>query len=303
MYEAERQTGVNVNEIKTCCEHKFETGGGFQWIYVGDTPPVAIKTKHFKQVCQFRMDGKYIRTFGSLHIAERYLGLSRAKISLCCKGERESYGGYKFKFLYDTDLEIPDEEIIKTIPHVPVAVPSKKMFEKIRLARIAEQNKIEREKARKSKARLKEKEKEKKIKAKEREKQKKVKAKLAKEAEKIRKQIEEQKPSCLLKKYYAKHPEFKTEMCHKITKKETELKEAIKHEDRVVVIKDDKIYKIYNNKAEAKQELNTAHQVMAKSLYEFEFNADRHGYIYKFYYMVDKELIDEFYAKENDNNH
>ena len=56
---------------------------------------------HKKQnipVVQLDKDGKYISEYGSILEASRSLGLQNGKISMCCKGKRNSCGGFRWKY-------------------------------------------------------------------------------------------------------------------------------------------------------------------------------------------------------------
>ena len=51
-----------------------------------------------KEICMYSKDGTYIRSFRSAHDAELELGISHSHISQCCTGNRNSSGGYVWKF-------------------------------------------------------------------------------------------------------------------------------------------------------------------------------------------------------------
>lgn len=51
-----------------------------------------------KAVLQYTKDGKFIDEYKSESEASRHTGINQASISLCCKGERQSAGGYKWKY-------------------------------------------------------------------------------------------------------------------------------------------------------------------------------------------------------------
>ena len=49
-------------------------------------------------ILQFSKDGKFIKEWQSLAEASRQLGISQPHICSCCKGQRKSAGGYKWKY-------------------------------------------------------------------------------------------------------------------------------------------------------------------------------------------------------------
>ena len=52
-----------------------------------------------KKVVQMDLEETTIRVFNSLHSIEKELGYSRANIARCCKGEKKTCYGFKWKFL------------------------------------------------------------------------------------------------------------------------------------------------------------------------------------------------------------
>lgn len=299
LYEAERSTGITVNQIKSCCNKTQLSAGHFQWIYKGDNPPGVCASSHYRPICQFRLDNKYIRTFASLHDAEYILGLNRQQIAKCCQGERESYGGYVFKYMSDTNLDIPVEDMIKRKPREEVKIPQKKKFEKLRMQRKAQERQKELEKQKKERKKQREKEKREKLRiqkqiAKQKQKEKEQELKLLKRK---RERIKKMRPSELLKKYYEKYS-IKDSQFHRITKKEKELLEAVEHENKIVVLQNNKIYHIYDSKCDAMEQLSFSKDKLEDLLYEQIASND--GFEYKFYFMVDEDLIKDYCSKEGE---
>lgn len=58
-----------------------------------------VKDKLSKPIIQLSMDGRFVREFPSIREAAKELGISSPRdIIRCCKGERKSRGGYKWKY-------------------------------------------------------------------------------------------------------------------------------------------------------------------------------------------------------------
>ena len=57
----------------------------------------ASKKKN-KSVNQFDFDGNFIKTWKSLTEVSQYLSINRNTIRMVCNGQRNSAGGYKWKF-------------------------------------------------------------------------------------------------------------------------------------------------------------------------------------------------------------
>lgn len=51
-----------------------------------------------KAVIQYSMDGKFIRSFGSMGEAQRITGIQHQQISDCCRGKQASCHGYVWRF-------------------------------------------------------------------------------------------------------------------------------------------------------------------------------------------------------------
>lgn len=60
--------------------------------YVGGNHPKS------KPVFQTKVDGEFVSSFVSMTEAANICGLNLSKISDCCRGERNTHGGYKFYF-------------------------------------------------------------------------------------------------------------------------------------------------------------------------------------------------------------
>ena len=101
--EASRVTGISVTSIIDCCSGRLKTSGGFIWRYDVEENERLDKMNITpfsgeRRVDQLSIDGKLIRTFDSAKEAESATGVLRSKICMCCKGQRKTAGGYKWRY-------------------------------------------------------------------------------------------------------------------------------------------------------------------------------------------------------------
>jgi hypothetical protein len=102
---AAQDTGVNKGDVISCCKGVKPDGiaryqcKGLVFRYAVDKldefPDVPVGCK---RVEQYTLDGEYIRTFGSQKEAWLHTGISSHYIGMVCKKERESFGGYIWKY-------------------------------------------------------------------------------------------------------------------------------------------------------------------------------------------------------------
>jgi hypothetical protein len=71
---------------------------GSYWSYSKNSSFKVITDSRKKKVIQLSIDGKLIAEFISVAEASSITGLSKSCISRCCRGERESSGGYIWKY-------------------------------------------------------------------------------------------------------------------------------------------------------------------------------------------------------------
>lgn len=87
--------GVNVSCISSACSMEQKTAGGFLWSYgLYDIHPLAGFKKEYDTtaVDQYTLKGEYIRTYGSITIAEKMTGIKN--ISGVCRHAIKSAGDY-----------------------------------------------------------------------------------------------------------------------------------------------------------------------------------------------------------------
>lgn len=105
-HEAERCLSIDADCIQHCCTGKHKTSGGYIWRYddcnhkefVNLSNEEVLTTRRFHSVNQYDTDDNLINTYESVNDAERKTGYGRHYIMDACKGKRETYKGYKWKF-------------------------------------------------------------------------------------------------------------------------------------------------------------------------------------------------------------
>lgn len=106
-YDSIRSARTNLGEwanIVLCCQGKLKTTYGFQWRYynpkkpiIENIPPINPGSKRI--ILQLDFQGNIIKKWESISEAVKYLGLCGCThISACCKGQRNSAGGFKWSY-------------------------------------------------------------------------------------------------------------------------------------------------------------------------------------------------------------
>lgn len=110
--EAERQTGVSIGNICSCCRGKRNTAGNFQWKYKDNKYKTEIKDlikirkekqkkedekvrKRKRIVLQLDKNDNIINKFKTCTEASRMTGIHLGNINSCVNGTRSSAGGYQ----------------------------------------------------------------------------------------------------------------------------------------------------------------------------------------------------------------
>ncbi|HWR30605.1 MAG TPA: NUMOD4 domain-containing protein [Negativicutes bacterium] len=103
IHDAEK-AGFNHSHIISCCVGRRNEHGGYVWIYkedVGTIEKRIYRANHKltigKPVVQMDLDGNEIAKFNSATEPEG-CGFLHAKIIACCRGQRNTHGGYKWKY-------------------------------------------------------------------------------------------------------------------------------------------------------------------------------------------------------------
>lgn len=107
--EAERQTGFNHSQICMACKGKRDFAYGHRWEYVDDEmrrqADEVRKTRpsNSQPIDQLDMDGNLVARFASMTEAHNKTGLNRNKMADCCKGLRQSYKDYQWRYSVPED--------------------------------------------------------------------------------------------------------------------------------------------------------------------------------------------------------
>lgn len=114
--EAGRQLGITQGNISAALLGNYSNACGFQWRYAHDTTPVRDISNEVTlfniPVVQLTMDGEYIKTFDKVTLAYRDINKrDNGSISQVCKGNRNSFAGFKWMYLSDYINNV-DEEIV-----------------------------------------------------------------------------------------------------------------------------------------------------------------------------------------------
>lgn len=99
--EAALDTGVKDSSIVNCCAKRRNCCGGYMWCYA-DEEIVQPCKRRGKRVCQYDLQGNYIRTFNSAAEAGRCVNRERMQISQCCRSKKGSVA--KFQWRYEGDI-------------------------------------------------------------------------------------------------------------------------------------------------------------------------------------------------------
>lgn len=123
--EAEKDTGTHVTNIRAVIRGARRTAGNYYWKYAEDStdiPPIKTLNKRVAQLD--KSTSEIINTFGSIKEASEKTGCDKTHISGVCRGERITTGGFKWKFVVDTDPlkeRTEDWKIIEDFPNYKIS--------------------------------------------------------------------------------------------------------------------------------------------------------------------------------------
>lgn len=92
--EAARETGLDQASIGKACSGKLYTCGGYLWRRAYQDRPMPYKRIRGKSVLQYDLTGKFLRKYDNMKQAGKENNLRCQKISECCYGLIDSFGGY-----------------------------------------------------------------------------------------------------------------------------------------------------------------------------------------------------------------
>lgn len=93
--------------IKRCCQREFDSAYGYVWRYITDTPEQYDADKEYyknkkpspkgNKIVQCTTNGQIIKIYEQLADVEKD-GWGRNMVSLCCRGKKDIYRGYIWKY-------------------------------------------------------------------------------------------------------------------------------------------------------------------------------------------------------------
>lgn len=96
--DAAISVGAYKNSIGNACNGQNKTCKGYYWSYEFNEAFVPEIDRRKKAVKQFNLEDVLIEEYSSVSEASLKSGLSKTSISRVCRGERESAGGFKWKY-------------------------------------------------------------------------------------------------------------------------------------------------------------------------------------------------------------
>ena len=95
----------NLDEIKISSKKRISNAclngnahGGYLWSYVQHDTLIPKKDKRLKGVKQYDFSNNLLKEYKSVAEASKLSGISKTCINRCCRGERESSGGFLWKY-------------------------------------------------------------------------------------------------------------------------------------------------------------------------------------------------------------
>ena len=118
--EAAEANGVLDGSVRSCCNRKTKTCGGFIYRFADDDKPVVMKGKvassqeisksgrrEYRKVNQYTLDGKFVRTYNSVVEASLFMGVFASGVRACCNGKSSRCGNYVYVY---TDEDVKEKE-------------------------------------------------------------------------------------------------------------------------------------------------------------------------------------------------
>ena len=118
--EAAEANGVLDGSVRSCCNRKTKTCGGFIYRFADDDKPVVMKGKvassqeisrsgrrEYRKVNQYTLGGKFVRTYNSVVEAALFMGVFASGVRACCNGKSSRCGDYVYVY---TDEDVKERE-------------------------------------------------------------------------------------------------------------------------------------------------------------------------------------------------
>jgi len=96
---ASKIMSVRKQDISRACGSVNNMLGGFLWSYEYREPFVPKSDNRKKEVIQYNVNGSVLARYVSASEASRITGISKTCITRCCREERESSGGFLWKYI------------------------------------------------------------------------------------------------------------------------------------------------------------------------------------------------------------
>ena len=107
--DAEHETGVCGSNISGCCKGKYGSMQGYIFRYADGDTPVKPYYGKWRAVCQYTLNGEYVKTFPKISDAADEIGVDGHHITNACKFKMASSGGYLW--LYENEQDRLNEKI------------------------------------------------------------------------------------------------------------------------------------------------------------------------------------------------
>ena len=103
--DASNKLNIKRQNISSACKNINLTAGGFKFIFKNEYDQhknyIFNDNSNKKSVVQLDLDNIYIKKYETLTLAAKSLNIQVSHISSCCKGKRNTTGGFKFIYLED----------------------------------------------------------------------------------------------------------------------------------------------------------------------------------------------------------
>lgn len=111
--DAANDNNLFYSAISSCCRNISKTAGNFIWRYYKDKLTEDYlnwcnsndNDKRKMAVCQYSLNGKFIKEYESAEYINKILGYDASSIRECCKGKRRTSSGYIWRYANDKITE------------------------------------------------------------------------------------------------------------------------------------------------------------------------------------------------------
>jgi group I intron endonuclease len=96
--DAGATVNLNKQDLSKVCLSVNKVSNGFVWSY-SSTFPIHINDNRRKVVQQITLEGEFLTEYKSVSEASKLTGCNKTSIAKVCRGERQSCGGFSWKYL------------------------------------------------------------------------------------------------------------------------------------------------------------------------------------------------------------